>query len=282
MITAVKAASNHRLAGAAADAAVAFPTQLTHKELIAEAGRSVRMLRVRKNAELLLAGQHYASVYVNHDGWLLRYKILHNGSRQIVDFVLPGQMFGIQACLFNTALYSVATITDSALSEIPFDVVASIFERSPKLAKALFWWAASESAILGEHLVGAARRSAYERVAHLLLELFVRLKRTGQTSGLSFHMPLTQELIGDAVGLTTVHVNRTIRALREDKLVAVERYHVSILDFERLSMIADFENSYLGAAAQAIGQQINSWKAETATQPKPILHPAAPVLHKSS
>jgi DNA-binding transcriptional regulator LsrR (DeoR family) len=94
-------------------------------------------------------------------------------------------------------------------------------------------------------------------------------------------MPLTQELIGDAVGLTTVHVNRTMRALREEKLVAVERQHVTILDFERLSVISDFENSYLGAAAQAIGQQIHSWKSEKAAQSKPILHPAAHILHKS-
>src|SRR5215471_11301249 len=97
-----------------------FATPLTHEDLIAEAGRNVRIVTAPKNKDILVVGRHYGSVYVNHDGWLLRYKILHGGSRQIIDFILPGQIFGLQACLFKNALYSVATITESSLSEIPF------------------------------------------------------------------------------------------------------------------------------------------------------------------
>jgi CRP-like cAMP-binding protein len=107
-------------------------------------------------------------------------------------------------------------------------------------------------AILGEHLIDAARRSAYERVSHLLLELLVRLKRARVTNNMSFNMELTQELIGDALGLTTVHVNRTLRLLREDKLIAIEGKRVTILDFEALSLLSDFENFYLGDDARAI------------------------------
>jgi len=211
-----------------------------------------------KNKDILVVGRHYGSVYVNHDGWLLRYKILHGGSRQIIDFILPGQIFGLQACLFKNALYSVATITESSLSEIPFEMIDDVFERSPRLARALFWSAGSESAIIGEHLIDAARRSAYERISHLLLELFVRLNGAGLTDGMSFELPLTQELIGDAVGLTTVHVNRTMRSLREDKLIAIEGKRVTILDFESLSLVCDFENSYLGEAASVIGKQMSA------------------------
>ena len=123
-----------------------------------------------------MAGTHYEFVYVNHDGWLLRYKILHNGSRQIIDFILPGQIVGLQTYLFKNSLYSVAAITETLLSVIPFEMIDELFERSPRLAKALFWSAGCEAAILAEHLIDAARRSAYERVSHLLLELFVRLK----------------------------------------------------------------------------------------------------------
>src|SRR5579864_942076 len=68
---------------------------------------------IRKNKDIVLAGKHYEALFVNHDGWLLRYKILHNGDRQILDFILPGQIFGIQACLFKASLYSVATITEA-------------------------------------------------------------------------------------------------------------------------------------------------------------------------
>jgi CRP-like cAMP-binding protein len=211
---------------------------------------------IRKNKDIVVAGKHYDALFVNHDGWLLRYKILHNGDRQILDFILPGQIFGLQACLFKTSLYSVATITEASLSSIPLDAIDRVFERTPTLAKALFWSALCESAIVAEHLIDTGRRSAYERVSHLLLELFVRLKSTGLTDNMSFDMPLTQELIGGALGLTTVHVNRTFRSLREDKLIAIDGKCVTILDFDALSLLSDFDNSYLGETARTLRSEM--------------------------
>ena len=105
---------------------------------------------------------------------------------------------------------------------------------------------------MGEHLIDTARRSAYERVSHLLLELFVRLKSTGQTDGQSFAMPLTQELIGDAAGLIAVHVNRTLRALREDRLIEINNRCVTIVDFDALPLICDFDRSYLVETARGL------------------------------
>ncbi len=89
-------------------------------------------------------------------------------------------------------------------------------------------------------------------MSHLLLELFVRLNGVQLTNGMTFSIPLTQEFIADALGLTTVHVNRTLRALREDKLIAMDCHSVTILDFEALSLLSDFENSYLGEAARSL------------------------------
>jgi CRP-like cAMP-binding protein len=220
-----------------------------HDRLVSEGTRGVRTLKIGKSKDVVICGNHYDCVYVNHDGWLARYKILHNGARQIIDFILPGQVFGLQACVFQRALYSVVAITESTLSAIPFDMVDSVFEQNPTLAKALFWSAAYETTILGEHLIDAARRSAYERVGHMLLELFVRLNRVQLTDEMTFSVPLTQELVADALGLSTVHVNRTLRALREDKLIAVDGHSVTILDFEALSRLSDFDSSYLGDAA---------------------------------
>jgi CRP-like cAMP-binding protein len=221
-------------------------------------GRSGELRRCRKNKDVLVAGQRYGTVFVNHDGWLFRYKILHNGDRQIVDFVLPGQIFGLQACLFKASLYSTATVTDASVSSIPLDAIDHVFDRDPELAKALFWAAVCEAAIVGEHLVDTACRSAYERVSHLLLELFVRLKTTGRTDGLTFDMPLTQELIGDALGLTTVHVNRTLRSLRQDGLIEINNRRVTIRDFDALSLLSDFDKSYLGEAARALRSELRS------------------------
>lgn len=216
---------------------------------------------IRKNRDIVVAGRHYGMFYLNHDGWLFRYKILHNGDRQIVDFILPGQIFGLQACFFKTSLYSIATVTEASVSSIPLEVIDSVFEENPRLAKSLFWSAVCEAAIVGEHLIDTARRSAYERVSHLLLELFVRLKSTGQTDGMSFGLPLTQELIGDALGLTTVHVNRTLRSLREDRLIDISNRCVTILDFDALSLLCDFDNSYLGETARALQGETASAKS---------------------
>jgi CRP-like cAMP-binding protein len=217
--------------------------------------------QIYKNKDLVVAGRPCRTFFINHNGWLFRYKILHNGDRQIVDFILPGQIFGLQACFFKASLYSIATATDASVSAIPLEAVDSVFERNLPLAKALFWSAVCEAAIVGEHLIDAARRSACERVSHLMLELFVRLKTTGQTEGMSFNMPLTQELVGDALGLTTVHVNRTLRSLREDGLIKMSNKSVTILDFDALSMLADFDNSYLGETARALRTEISSGEA---------------------
>jgi CRP-like cAMP-binding protein len=208
--------------------------------------------QIYKNKDLVVAGRPCRTFFINHNGWLFRYKILHNGDRQIVDFILPGQIFGLQACFFKASLYSIATATDASVCAIPLEAVDSVFERNLPLAKALFWSAVCEAAIVGEHLIDAARRSACERVGHLMLELFVRLKTTGQTEGMSFNMPLTQELIGDALGLTTVHVNRTLRSLREDGLIKMSNKCVTILDFDALSLLADFDNSSLRENARAL------------------------------
>ncbi len=223
--------------------------------------------QIYKNKDLVVAGRSCRTFFVNHNGWLFRYKILHNGDRQIVDFILPGQIFGLQACFFKAPLYSIATATDASVSAIPLEAIDRVFERNLPLAKALFWSAVCEAAIVGEHLIDAARRSACERVSHLMLELFVRLKTTGQTEGMSFNMPLTQELIGDALGLTTVHVNRTLRSLREDGLIKMSNKCVTILDFDALSLLADFDNSYLGETARALRTEIAS--------AKPAMYPVA-------
>ena len=232
--------------------------KLTYDDLTFEQGVKAELRIFRKNRDVIVAGKQYKNLFVNHDGWLFRYKILHNGDRQITDFILPNQIFGLQACVFKAALYSVATITDVSLSSIPLGAIDSVFERVPALAKALFWSALCDSAILAEHLIDASRRSAYERVSHLILELFVRLKAAADLDDdMSFNMPLTQELIGSALGLTTVHVNRTLRSLREDKLILIEGKRVTILDFDALSLVSDFDNSYLGETARALRREMS-------------------------
>jgi CRP-like cAMP-binding protein len=232
------------------------PAETACEDALAEAwinarARGVRRLSFTKAHDVVISGSHNDRIYFNHDGWLARYKILHKGSRQILDFILPGQFFGLPACLFPHAPYSVITITKADVSAIPFDIMDNVFDRDPALAKALFRSTMQEAAILGEHLTDAGRRSAYERVSHLLLELFVRLN-SSRRGAMTVSIPLTQELIADALGLTAVHVNRTLRALRQDKLIAVDGRSITIVDLEALSLLSDFERSYLGQVGQSV------------------------------
>jgi CRP-like cAMP-binding protein len=217
---------------------------------LATAGSRIRSLHFARHQHVLIAGDRCTCWYVNSDGWLFRYKILHSGARQILDFILPGEVFGLQACVFRSSLYSVATITPTVVSAVPFEMIDELLSRDPKVAKVLLWSATCESARLGEHVTDAGRRSASERLAHFFLELFVRAKHAGLADGMSFHAPLTQELIGDALGLTTIHVNRTLRLLRERKLVVIEGKRITLLDFSALSSACDFEQSYLGENAR--------------------------------
>jgi CRP-like cAMP-binding protein len=218
---------------------------------LARAIGGLRTLHLSKHQHVLIAGDRCNCWYVNRQGWLFRYKILHNGSRQILDFILPGEIFGLQACVFRNSLYSVVTITPTSVFAVPFGMIDEVLSRDLKLSKVLLWSAMCESARLGEHVTDSGRRSAYERLAHLFLELFVRSRRAGLTDGMSFHAPVTQELIGDALGLTTIHVNRTLRLLREHHLIATEGKRITVLDFPALSLACDFEESYLGENARA-------------------------------
>ena len=136
-------------------------------------------------------------------------------------------------------------LTDALLPRFPSGLSLRLFDRQPRLAAAIFWSLACEAAMYAEHLIDVGRRSALERIAHFLLELLTRLQVIGLADERSFRMPLTQELIGDALGLSVPHVNRTLRQLRDDELVSIQEHIVIIKDVEALSALADFEPSYL-------------------------------------
>ena len=200
---------------------------------------------VRRDREIITQGRRYDALLVLIEGLSIRYRILHDGRRQILNIALPGDFIGLPACFFESALYSISALTDTVLAPIPFATVIGLFDRHPRLAAVIFWSFASEAAIYTERLTDVGRRSALERVAHFLLELLTRFQIIGMADESSFPMPLTQELIGDALGLSVPHVSRTLRQLRDDQLVSVEAHRVTIKDVDALSALADFERSYL-------------------------------------
>lgn len=201
---------------------------------------------VRHSREIIGQGRRYDGLLVMMEGIALRYRILRDGRRQVLNIALPGDVIGFPACFFERAQYAVSALTDTKLSCIPFRTLAGLFQNYPRLAAAVFWSFAAEAAIDVEHLTDVGRRTALERVAHFLLELLVRFQSIGRGDARSFPMPLTQELLADALGLSVPHVNRTLRQLRDDDLVRIEAHRVVVNDVDALSALADFDQTYVG------------------------------------
>jgi CRP-like cAMP-binding protein len=200
---------------------------------------------VASNRDIITEGYKYDALFVLLEGFAIRYRVLRDGRRQILNIVLPGDFVGFPACFFDTALYSITTMTDAVISSIHFRRLFQLFKEHPRIEATIFWLFSCEAAMYAERLIGIGRQSAIERVAHFLLELLTRLRVIGLADERSFRMPLTQEQLGDLLGLTGVHVSRTLRQLRDDGLVGVEGQQVTIKDLDKLSALADFERTYL-------------------------------------
>jgi CRP-like cAMP-binding protein len=216
---------------------------------IAEAARLLDLKAVsrtvRPGQEIVSEGKRCTSVFLITQGVAIRYRILRDGRRQILRFVLPGDFAGGHSCFFPTALFSVKALTHTEISPIPLPKLIGLFDSHPRLAIELFRLFACEATILAEHLITVGRQSAQERVAHLLLELLVRLQLVGLADERSYRLPLTQEMIGDALGLSIPYVNRVLQQLRQGGLVTIKDQLVVIENIEELSALADSDQLYL-------------------------------------
>jgi CRP-like cAMP-binding protein len=199
----------------------------------------------RRGQEIIVEGRSYRKLFIVTEGVAVRYHILRDGRRHVLNVVLPGDIAGVPGCLFERALYSVRTLTDLWASPVPFARIMTLFHTHPQLAAKLFWSISCEAAIYAEHLIAVGRRSALEQVAHFLLELLTRLQAVRLADERSFCLPLTQELIADALGLSIPYVNQVLRTLRDDNLVCIKDKVVVIKDVDALSALVDFERNYL-------------------------------------
>ena len=200
---------------------------------------------IQRNRDIIMEGRSYGSILIIIEGTAIRYRILHDGRRQIINIALPGDIVGILGPFIESSLYSTRALTETVIAAISFARVNALFESHPRLVTKIFLCFSSELSIYAEHLVDLGRRSAAERVAHFLLELLTRLQAVGLADDRSYKLPLTQELIADVLGLSIPHVNRVLRRLREDKLVVLEDQRVTVRDFDGLAELADFDPRYL-------------------------------------
>lgn len=175
-------------------------------------------------------------------GWGCRLRMLADGRRQIIDFFLPGDVFGLGSPPVAVAASSAVTVTSATIADV--GCLREMLEqpdRFPGLARA---WVRAQNlreAYLLNHVVRLGRQTAYERVAHLLLELSHRLACLGHEIGSFVPMPLTQEMVADALGLSIVHVNRTLQQLRRDRLIETRAATIRLLKPQALATLADFQ-----------------------------------------
>lgn len=195
--------------------------------------------------DLVSQGDTEQAAYILAAGWVCSYKLQPDGSRQIVDFQIPGDFLGLRSVLLRTSDHSFEPITDIEAAEVQKGDLLDSFEKTPRLATALFWAASRDEAMVVEHLVGVGRRDAEARMAHFLLELNARLALVGLADRTGYDCPLTQYHLADALGLSAVHVNRVLRTLREKGLVTFRDGRVTLHDFDRLIALADFDPAYL-------------------------------------
>jgi CRP-like cAMP-binding protein len=212
-------------------------------------------LVVAPRTELISQDAEGQSYFVLLKGWAACSKLLPDGRRQIINFAVPGDFLGLRCFLLPKADHAVVTITEASVSQFPQQQVVDLIRANPKFGAAVLWALSFEQAIVVDHLVNIGRRSALERTAHLLLELEARLSLVGLSANGSFEIPVTQEDLGDVLGLTTVHVNRVLRQLRTRDLIAIRQRRVEILDRDGLEELAQFAAGYLeGEGAGRFGQ----------------------------
>ena len=218
---------------------------LSEPELAALAVFHQRRRTFEPGVDLVRQGQLGQLAYILADGWVCSYKLLPSGTRQIVDFQVPGDFLGLRSVLFRTSDHNVEAMTKVEVSEVLPNDLIDAFANTPRLATAVLWAASRDEAMVVEHLVDIGRRNALERTAHFLLELGARLKLVGLGTRQGYACPLSQYMLADALGLSAVHINRVLRQLREEGLLTFRSGQVIFDDFERLVELADFDTAHL-------------------------------------
>lgn len=199
-------------------------------------------VRLLRGEALIEEGREYAQLYTVLDGVLIRFHSLEDGRRQIVNFMFPGDLVGLQGAFEEPAQHSVEGLIDARLCVFRNDEFVNLIAEHPRFGYDLTWLAAKEETALEEHIVSLGQRNAKERVAYLAVWLLDRALATGIAgANNSVDLPITQAQIADMLGLSLVHTNRTIRHLEKEGLVIWKSRKISVPDMNRTCEYAHFE-----------------------------------------
>jgi len=195
--------------------------------------------------EIMSQGERPRAVHVMIDGWAVSTKQLVDGRRQIVNFLIPGDLCATNVFILKRADHALSALTHARVASIAAADFEAMMSASPRLARALWWNELSAASIQREWTTSLGQRNAYERIAHLLCELYTRLQVIGMAGRDGCEFPITQNDIAEATGLTSVHVNRTIQQLRRDGLIDLHDKRLVLHDIDRLADAGLFSPDYL-------------------------------------
>ena len=215
-------------------------SELDHLDLLCGDVRTVKA-----GEDLIAESEKPEEVFIQLDGWAYRYKILSDGKRQITGYLLPGDLCDVFVFILRKMDHGIAALSDVTYAAASKQRILDIFDSHPRLAKALWWSTLVDESILRQWLTNMGQRFAYERMAHIFCELWLRMKVVGLAADDEFHLPLTQAQLGDTIGLTPVHVNRTLQRMRNEGLVELDHKRLKICDIAKLKEIAQFNSDYL-------------------------------------
>ena len=201
--------------------------------------------RMPAGQDIIREGERPERVILLLAGWAYRYKVLHDGSRQILAYLLPGDLCDAHVFILDKMDHSIGLLSDATVASIPRETMMDVTKSAPAIARALWWSAMVDEAISRHWLINIGRRDAYDRIAHLFCELWERVARVGLVIDDAFDLPLTQEQLGDSLGLTAVHTNRILQRMRGEGLITFKGKRLTILDMAGMRRAAAFDPNYL-------------------------------------
>jgi len=220
-------------------------TPLSDEEFkaIVDVCNDVREVAARE--DVIAQGDRTGGVKLLLDGFACRYKTLDDGRRQIVAYFVPGDLCDLRVFILKRMDHSIGAIAHSTIATIAPDNVLKLMHNYPTLTRALWWSTLVEEAITREWIVNMGQRNAIERMAHLFCELLYRFRAVGLNQGLSCTLPLTQVELAETLGLSSVHVNRTLQELRRQKLITLNGGTLTIQNLQALEELSFFSAEYL-------------------------------------
>jgi CRP-like cAMP-binding protein len=219
------------------------PLSEAEKRALAQAASTIR--RFAAHEDLIREGEPTDGVKLIIEGLACRYKLLPDGRRQIVAYLVPGDLCDVRAFVLKRMDHSIGTLAAVEAAILSQETVSEIFERFPGLTRALWWSTLVEEAVTREWIVNVGHRTAFERLAHLFCEIFVRLRAVGLTQDNRCDLPLTQNELADTLALSLVHVNRMLMEMRRAGLVTFQNRQLVIHDLPALQSASGFNPNYL-------------------------------------